>query len=237
MSAWLCLCSGQERHPGHHGADDLQTQRQPQGMWAPRRWDSFFRQRRPFLVRHSWHCSCIHVIILFSLSTGVFLNNFCMVAVQWFKNLEMWSSSLCIFICIICYVIYQIISYHINCILSFFLVTSVAEKLDIKPQDRSKFFGVGGRNVRKLRSETGECALARWTAVLMFPQTGCLMQGLFPVIPHLDVTFTAVPTFPESGCFMQRLIPVTSHLDMTFTAVPTFPEVYKTVPISRFLHE
>ena len=39
----------------------------------------------------------------------------------------------------------------------FLLVTCVAEKLDIKPQDRSKFFGVGGRNLRKLRSETGEC--------------------------------------------------------------------------------
>ena len=31
-----------------------------------------------------------------------------------------------------------------------------AEKLNIRPQDRSKFFGVGGRNLRKLRSETGK---------------------------------------------------------------------------------
>nr|KAG5700715.1 hypothetical protein BaRGS_029080 [Batillaria attramentaria] len=31
----------------------------------------------------------------------------------------------------------------------------VIETLEIKPQDRSKFFGVGGRNLRKLRSETG----------------------------------------------------------------------------------
>ncbi|XP_076441837.1 polyribonucleotide nucleotidyltransferase 1, mitochondrial-like [Babylonia areolata] len=29
------------------------------------------------------------------------------------------------------------------------------EKLEIKAQDRSKFFGIGGRNLRKLRSETG----------------------------------------------------------------------------------
>ena len=41
----------------------------------------------------------------------------------------------------------------------FSLLTRVAEKLDIKPQDRSKFFGVGGRNLRRLRSEAGECVL------------------------------------------------------------------------------
>ena len=44
-------------------------------------------------------------------------------------------------------------------IILFSLLTCVAEKLDVKPQDRSRFFGVGGRNLRRLRSEAGECVL------------------------------------------------------------------------------
>lgn len=40
------------------------------------------------------------------------------------------------------------------------------EKLSIEAQDRSKFFGVGGHNLRKLRSETGMFLFGRGKAWL-----------------------------------------------------------------------